>query len=139
MSGIIFSLFFFSTGFAFAHSIEVQPIEGDPGIVARYADGAPAAFVGVNIIEPDSDRVFQEGLTDREGRFVFLPSTHGIWRIHVDDGMGHTAHTEVPVGTISSPSTQPATHLPRGWALVTGVSVIWALFSTYGWWRARRK
>lgn len=122
-----------------AHSIETEVVTGGIGILARYADGTPAAFAEAKVFAPGEDRPFQEGLTDREGRFLFLPPTSGTWRIVIDDGMGHAIEQSIQENSTLSERSKTPPRLPRVWALVTGISLIWGLFGTWGWWRAQRR
>ena len=139
MNRLIPLLWFCSTGFALAHGIDALPIEGGRGVAVRYADGSPASFAEVKVRAPEGGAVFQEGLTDREGRFVFFPATSGVWRVAVDDGMGHAVEVDLPFQVAAASEASPArTRATKSTALVTGIAVIWALFSSYGWWRARR-
>lgn len=72
---------------------------------------------------------------------VWLCATHPLHAhdLHIDEADAEPHMEAHHTGHGSEQADEHPTHLPRGWALVTGVSVIWALFSTYGWWRARRK
>lgn len=50
------------------------------------------SFAKVKIWSPENDRVeFQNGRTDKNGRFSFFPDVDGVWHITVNDGMGHVA------------------------------------------------
>ncbi|MCS6772205.1 MAG: hypothetical protein NZ740_09305 [Kiritimatiellae bacterium] len=121
-----------------AHAITADPLSGGAGIAARYADGSPAAFVEVTVYAPGEDRVFQQGSTDREGRFVFFPFTAGSWRIRVDDGMGHALETTLEASpAMHTPPAPPPPARPLFWPVVTGVAVIWGLFGT--WFMVRRR
>ncbi|HMP74892.1 MAG TPA: hypothetical protein PKE12_01225 [Kiritimatiellia bacterium] len=138
MNRLIALLWLLAATGTLAHGIDAHLIEGGAGIAVRYADGTPAAFAEVKIHPPHNDELFQEGLTDREGRFVFHPTTNGVWRIAVDDGMGHAVAVDLPVGSLPAPPAAPAQRMSRTLGILTGISLIWALFSSYGWWRARR-
>lgn len=128
------------TGDIFAHGIEALPIEGGRGVAARYADGSPVAFAEVKVRAPGEETVFQEGLTDREGRFVFFPATSGVWHVAVDDGMGHATGIDLPVTDATAAAPAPVeVRAPKFAAPVTGIAIVWALYSSYGWWLARRR
>jgi len=61
----------------------------------EYSDGSPVSFAKVKIWSPDNDSIeFQNGRTDTNGRFSFFPDVDGVWRITVNDGMGHVATLE---------------------------------------------
>lgn len=126
-------------GDLWAHAIETTIITGGVGIVARYADGSPAAYAEAKVFAPGDDRPFQEGLTDRNGIFLFMPATSGTWRLEIDDGMGHVIEQRVSAHDQSSSMRATPPRLTRTWALVTGIGLIWGLFGTWGWWRARKR
>ncbi len=61
----------------------------------QYSDGSPASFAQVKIWSPENDSIeFQNGRTDANGRFTFVPDADGVWRITVNDGMGHAVTLE---------------------------------------------
>ncbi|NQT92354.1 MAG: hypothetical protein HQ559_06305, partial [Lentisphaerae bacterium] len=69
------------------------------GIEAAYDDGSPMAFCDVSVFSPgDPVSEYQTGITDPRGRFAFIPDTNGVWKVTVDDGMGHMAIAEVLMG-----------------------------------------
>jgi nickel transport protein len=78
-----------------------------------YTDGSVPRFSSIRVFSPaDPKQPFQIGRSDDAGRFVFLPTTPGTWRVMFeDDGEdGHKADftVEVASGQVS------AAHLP-GW------------------------
>jgi hypothetical protein len=81
------------SGFAPRHGIEVTFAWHSPSIVATSTwKGGGGAVVGaaVEVYSPDDgDEPYQTGVTDRNGRFSFVPESAGQWRFIVDDGMGH--------------------------------------------------
>jgi nickel transport protein len=55
-----------------------------------YSDNEPMSYAEVLIFGPQDHQVeFQNGRTDRKGRFSVYPSVPGAWRIEASDGMGH--------------------------------------------------
>lgn len=82
------------TGRAQAHGVtittRVLAYEGVVTALCRYSTGEPLAYAAITVHGPEyTDIEFQNGRTDALGRFAFLPSAPGTWRIGVDDGMGH--------------------------------------------------
>lgn len=122
-----------------AHSMETEIVTGGIGLLARYADGTPAAFAEARVFAPGDQRPFQEGLTDREGRFIFFPITSGLWRIVIADGMGHLIEQSLPANGAPTELPKAPSQPPRIWALVIGISLIWGLFGTWSWLRARHR
>ena len=104
-----------------------------------YTDGSLPRFSSIRIFSPaDPQQPFQIGRSDDAGRFVFLPTQPGAWRIQFeDDGEdGHKAEFAVDVGQVS------AAHLPgwQKWLLALSL-VANALLGQQLWQflRARRK
>lgn len=95
---IVFSLFFtlYGNTFCYAHGLKINRVRGNSfGIEVRYENigNTPASFSTVKIFSPaeksKTENIFQEGLTDKHGRFYFQPDNAGVWKIEVNDGMGH--------------------------------------------------
>lgn len=104
-----------STGDAQAHALshKVHNEGGATVLSMAYTDGSVPRFSNIRIFSPDdSKQPFQIGRSDDVGRFAFLPTMPGTWRVMFeDDGEdGHKADftVDVAAGQIS------ATHLP-GW------------------------
>lgn len=84
-------LLFVSAGNVLAHDVIHDMKLGD-AVVLRvgYDTGEPMQYAEVLIYSPKNDKIeFQNGRTDANGSFAFLPDTPGEWRIVVDDGDGH--------------------------------------------------
>ncbi len=59
-------------------------------IRVEYDDGEPMRYAEVKIFAPDDQKLeYQNGRTDKLGRFAFYPTKEGEWKITVSDGMGH--------------------------------------------------
>ncbi len=136
MKGVVLALGL-AAGPALGHGVELAAIEGGVGVAARYEDGSPMARAEVKIYAPGESEAFQEGSTDRDGRFLFHPTTNGSWRVHLDDGLGHGGEHAMDIN--SAGAAEPARTRPsRSAGLLAGLGVIWGLFSSYGWYRAKR-
>jgi nickel transport protein len=88
-----------------AHGLEytVSETSGKPTVYFHYSDGSPVSYTKVKVWSPDNDSIeFQNGRTDKNGRFSFVPDLDGFWRITVNDGMGHAATVEHQVTTTAS-------------------------------------
>nr|MCU0228623.1 hypothetical protein [Bryobacterales bacterium] len=92
---------------------------------------------------PASD-AFQTGRTDREGRFVFRPHVAGVWKISIDDEMGHRATTEVSVPEQESGQQTPLADStdggPRSTSdkLLVGLSLLFGVTGMLMAWVTRR-
>ncbi|GBC61402.1 hypothetical protein DENIS_2362 [Desulfonema ishimotonii] len=76
-----------------AHGVGYRVLEStDRAVVVEcyYSDGKPMSYAETLVFGPkDSDIEYQNGRTDRHGRFAFFPDINGTWRIETGDGMGH--------------------------------------------------
>ncbi len=67
----------------------------------HYSDGSPASYTKVKVYAPIDDTVeFQNGRTDKNGRFSFVPDATGLWRISQSDGLGHATTLEHDVNIV---------------------------------------
>ena len=85
---------------AYAHGTAYRMI-GDATVVTMeffYSDKEPMRYAEVLVYSPKDERTeFQNGRTDRNGRFSFCPDTTGTWRMEVKDGTGHNVKSRVEV------------------------------------------
>ncbi len=83
-----------------AHGTDYRLVEDARVVVAEffYSDKEPMRYSDVLIFSPDNREVeYQNGRTDKEGRFAFCPDRSGEWQLTVNDGMGHAVNTTVQV------------------------------------------
>ena len=72
-----------------------------------YAGGEQPTYAKVEVYSPADSKVeFQNGRTDAQGRFAFMPDAPGQWRIIMADNMGH--RVEHPVDVSADPTAQQA-------------------------------
>lgn len=72
-----------------------------------YAGGDVPTYAKVEVYSPADAKVeFQNGRTDAQGRFAFMPDTPGQWRIIMADNMGHRVEHAVEYTP-----TQPPAHV----------------------------
>jgi nickel transport protein len=63
-----------------------------------YADHNPMPYAEVLVFSPaDKEIEYQNGRTDRKGRFAFYPNIPGVWRIQADDGLGHLERVSIEI------------------------------------------
>jgi nickel transport protein len=130
-------------GAAWGHGMKADPIAGQAGVRVSYVDGEAASFCAVKLFAPGATNVYQEATTDRAGTFVFLPGTAGVWRLEIDDGMGHAVQPTVEIGPDGVPAAAPPPGAGlaacRGAAAVGGIGVIFGVFGFLGWMKASRR
>ncbi|HAX61026.1 MAG TPA: hypothetical protein DCX95_00475 [Elusimicrobia bacterium] len=125
---VIFLIFFFTANNLWCHGVEYEIVEGKSILIkVGYDDGEPMSYAEVKIFSPKNSKVeYQNGYTDKNGCFAFLPDSIGKWKIFVNDAMGHGVVTKIEVKEemrIESKSKK----WPRLQKLITGVSIIFGL------------
>lgn len=116
-------------------------------ITAQYSDGEPMSWSEVRITAPDADIEFQNGRTDRNGRFMFLPDVQGAWNVVVQDGMGHRLALDVAVadeGASVPEQVRDISHVGHGKTnrtanILAGLGIIFGLYGFFYGWKAGRK
>jgi nickel transport protein len=81
----------------YAHGVEGVVETGGLVVAARYHGGEAMSHARVIITAPNSEKLFQTGKTDKNGRFAFCPDTPGPWRVVVDDETGHRLNLKMDV------------------------------------------
>jgi hypothetical protein len=118
-------VFAFCRGNLNAHGIEASSVTGGTGYKIKYADGSAMAFAEVKIYSPaDKKTVFQEGFSDNNGVFIFIPDIDGQWRMEFNDGMGHGAIKKIDIKGLASVPTKNAGHIPLYIKLIGGFGII---------------
>ncbi len=97
---------------AFAHGVGAGHAQGPCEAVRfYYSDGQPMAYAEVLVYGPGDAKVeFQNGRTDKNGVFAFVPDRTGPWRVVCNDGMGHRAEyaSELVSGNDAKTNESPA-------------------------------
>ena len=95
------ALLLFGAAQAQAHALyAAHSWQGTVALVQfAYAGGQVPTYAKVEVYGPaDANVEFQNGRTDAQGRFAFMPDTPGQWRIIMADNMGHRVEHAVDVG-----------------------------------------
>jgi len=88
-----------------AHGTAYRVMDDATTITAEfyYQDKEPMRYAEVLVFSPLDQKVeYQNGRTDRYGRFAFCPEMAGTWRIEVNDGMGHMVRGNIEVGRVTN-------------------------------------
>ncbi|WP_027721985.1 hypothetical protein [Maridesulfovibrio zosterae] len=88
------------SGTSWAHGVSYEMIENSPSITFRsgFSSGDPIAYGEVLIYSPENSEVeYQNGRTDKNGVFSFLPDGPGVWKVEVYGGLGHKLMFEIPI------------------------------------------
>jgi hypothetical protein len=80
--------------------------EGVVLVQFAYAGGEQPTYAKVEVYSPADARVeFQNGRTDAQGRFAFMPDAPGLWRIIMADNMGHRVEHPMEVNAALQAAT----------------------------------
>jgi nickel transport protein len=99
-------------------------------ILATYDDGEAMAYAAVKVFAPGESQIeHQNGRTDKNGNFAFMPDAPGPWRIILDGGMGHVINTTFDVDdalTVSG-GTVVSNPISRAYGITGGLGFIFGL------------
>ena len=118
---------------AHAHALyAAHTLQGSVALVQfAYAGGQVPTYAKVEVYSPADAKVeFQNGRTDAQGRFAFMPDTPGQWRIIMADNMGHRVEHPVEVSAAQGATAADSGHDagPGGFAMplriLLGLSLI---------------
>ena len=104
-------------------------------VQAQYADGTPLAYAAYELFSPQDARIpFQTGRSDREGWVSFVPTSEGVWRLHLADTQGHALTLDIPADT-------PPKRDGLSFALrpLLGLALLALLFGGFALWKKRRE
>lgn len=141
-TGLCVVCFLMTTGIAWGHGM-FHEIAGKEAVVvtAEYDDGEPMSYADVKIYSPAGGKIeHQNGRTDKNGCFAFVPDSPGQWRIIIDGDMGHVIDTTFAVDeALAVVNKQEAGQgYPRWQGILTGLSVIFGLCGFACYLRARK-
>ena len=105
---------------AAAHALYAADTLRDGVVLVQfaYSTGEKPTYAKVEVYSPADDRLeYQNGRTDANGRFAFLPDAPGTWRIIMADNMGHRVEHPVTVGKPSDSATPDASAALGGFSM----------------------
>ena len=108
---------------AHAHALyAAHTLQGSVALVQfAYAGGQVPTYAKVEVYSPADAKVeFQNGRTDAQGRFAFMPDTPGQWRIIMADNMGHRVEHAVDVSSAQGSAQVAAQGAAQGTAQGAG-------------------
>lgn len=140
----LIGLFLMPPQSALAHGTEGSIEKGGLVVLAKYASGEVMSYAKVTITSPASEKPFQTGRTDFNGKFAFVPDVPGKWRFVADDEMGHRLSLMIEVDEYilagrSSPLLQPSSGSKDMIAKVFfGVALLMLAASLMFWWQGKK-
>ena len=124
-------------------------IEKTPAAVyiqAGYSEFEAASNISITIHTPAVDNnQHQNGQTDKNGVFLFLPDRAGLWKVILDDKMGHRKEVEIEISQlwidkkyeqINIETSTPG--LPIYYKIIIGISLFWG-FTGLLYWRKTKQ
>ncbi|MEF3191615.1 MAG: hypothetical protein K6347_03560 [Campylobacterales bacterium] len=120
-----------------AHELLHAPVEGAYALRFFYADNTPFAYETVEIYAPGESVAFQTGVTDKLGRFAFVPDRPGNWKIKAFSANGHGATVTIHVTeTLQSQTDDFWSHYAK---IATGLGIIGTLFGLVALYQSRKR
>lgn len=112
---LIFTVCSISRGEAHGLGYRIDDKTVTPVVSFSYSDGHPASYAEVTVWSPIDKKIeFQNGRTDKNGRFAFIPDASGVWRIVLTDGRGHASSAEYSFNTAGKEKTTHIENMPPG-------------------------
>ncbi len=132
-----------TSGFAHAHGVFHEITKRDAVLIsAEYDDGEPMSYAAVKIFSPSGGKIeHQNGRTDKNGRFAFVPDSPGPWRIIIDAEMGHLIDATFAVDDAFQIVAKEETERSGSkWCgLAAGIGIIFGLWGIASRFLARRR
>lgn len=127
---ISISLLILVSSLVLGHGVGYKIIQGGVGINVYYEDieNSPISYAEVKVFSPQNEE-FQQGYTDKNGTFIFYPTDVGVWKLEVNDGMGHG--TVVKINVTADMLNKKAVNITNSQnfslfqKIIIGLSVIW--------------
>lgn len=128
---------------ALAHDVETKVEFAIPSVIVRstYAGAEPVAFGQVLVYSPANRKTeFQNGRTDANGGFSFLPDRDGEWLFVLDDELGHRKEIKIPVAQsrLATGSNEAAGPQSTWQKMIVGLAIILGTTGMLLWWKARK-
>lgn len=127
-----------------AHGIDHKiSIEKAYCIRVSYDDGEPVSYAKVKVFGPaGTETEYQNGRTDQNGGFAFVPDTEGEWTVQVSDGLGHAVTGKINFGNEEltkghQPASADAPEEKTGKAMAC-LSAIFLIFGSLFWWKGMK-
>jgi nickel transport protein len=135
-----FALLLLGAASLLGHDLEVTSTLSPPAVVMRcaYSGTEPAAYAAVLVFGPGGMKTeFQNGRTDANGVFSFVPDRSGVWRFVVDDEIGHRREAAIDYRLLAPRAAVPA-RVPVWHGLGLGLALIAGITGTLYGWKNRR-
>ena len=152
---ILITIFSMGPTIIYCHELQVLIDLRSPfvSIHSQYGENEFCSYADVSIFGPKSDTAeFQTGNADVYGNFSFLPDSPGIWKVKVDDGLGHVKsiktevtdsffsvqQKEIDSSAASVKTDHPGKKIPVYLKAVFGLSLIFGITGIFYWFKANK-
>lgn len=125
----------------YAHGVRGKLGSGGIVVTAEYDTGEPMSYGRVEVSAPNTKIPFQSGRTDRNGCFVFFPDAPGMWKVAVDDEVGHRLEMEIPIDAAmeleagSEAKNPVGNYLSKYDRILMGICLILAISGSLAWYK----
>ena len=121
---------------ALAHTVYGRVIEAKPAVVEfKYSSGEPMTYADVAVFGPGSQEAYQTGRADAAGRFSFVASTKGDWRVEARDEDKHTARVTLQIAEDMDVRLPSQSYIEKALVLSLGLNIVAGL----GLWQLRNR
>ncbi len=137
---IILALLSCCHGICLAHGASYTLLRDTSVVIkVKYSDGTAMSYAEVKIFSPNDDEIeYQNGRTDKNGCFAFVPNEQGVWMIKVNDGMGHGINEQVTIKEGSNISGTDYGHSNKN-QFIGAMGVILSAVGLLFYWKSKRK
>lgn len=141
---IYFSILFLSVTSSFAHDVKISIELAPPSVIVRsfYSGSEPISYASILVFSPsDAGTEYQNGRSDADGVFAFVPAKAGEWKFIIDDEMGHKEEKIIEISAEFLKGVDKAIgdgRLPTYWKALIGISFIIGCTGIFFWIKARK-
>ncbi len=132
-------LIFLNTEKVWAHDV-IHEIHQKNAVIVTvgYETGEIMSYGEVTIYSPKDEKIeFQNGRTDANGSFAFVPDMPGEWKIVIDDGNGH-GFSEIFIVNENMKIEITQSMFNRFKKLFAGIAMLFGLLGFFYYFHARK-
>jgi nickel transport protein len=113
------------------HGVQTTVLTKGTGIESNYSDSSPLSDSEVTVFSPSNEKEpYIKGITDKHGRFMFIPDRKGTWTVIIDDGMGHSDTKKISVSELYEAESADRGSFSTMQIAIMALSVIWGCTGT---------
>jgi nickel transport protein len=126
---------------AFSHGIDYSFSSGESIIIkVSFGENEPMSYAAVKIFSPENNKIeHQNGRTDKNGLFSFVPNKTGEWTVMVTDDTGHGLKEKIKVDKKLRIDEMKSNNLNVMQKLIAAVCAIWGIIGTALYFKSKQK